>query len=202
MSSEISTIKKIVGLASFSVISGLVFAFVSHVIAPLVFIVGGHLGVATIYGLWFIGGTLPAYIMRVRGAAFFGETIASLVELLLVSPYSILLYYYGPAQGVMSEIVFWFRRYKSWGWSTMIVAGMLPVLAAYPFDCLVSPFYPACRDPGYPPLLHAAIIITMLISGALFSGILVKFVVDRLVKAGALRGWPVAKASENKSKER
>lgn len=184
-----------VGLASFSVVAGLLFAAVSHVVAPLAFALGGHLGVAAIYGLWFIGGTLPAYIMRRRGAAFLGETIAAVVELLLVSPYSVMLYYYGPAQGIMSEAAFWLRRYRSWGYGTMVLAGMLPVLAAYPFDCLVSPFYPACRDPGYPPTLHAAIVATMLLSGAAFSGILVKSVVDRLVKAGALRGWPVAEAA-------
>ncbi|MCS7125753.1 MAG: ECF transporter S component [Aigarchaeota archaeon] len=192
---SITITKKIVGLASFSIVAGLLFAAVSHVVAPIMFMFGGHLGIASVYGLWFLGGTLPAYIMRERGTAFLGETIAAIIELLLVSPYSVLLYYYGPAQGIMSELVFWLRRYRSWGYGTMILAGMLPVLAAYPFDCLVSPFYPACRDPGYPITLHITIITTMLISGALFSGVLVKSVVDRLVKAGALRGWPIAETS-------
>lgn len=182
-----------VGLASFSVVSGVIFAALSHLVAPAAILIAGHLGVAMIYGIWFIGGTLPAYIIRRRGVAFLGETIAAIIELLLVSPYSILLYYYGPAQGLMSEIAFWVNRYKSWGWRTMILAGMLPVVAAYPFDCFVSPFYPACRDPGYPAYLHLSIISTMLVSGAVFAGILVKIVVDKLVAAGALRGWTVAR---------
>lgn len=186
------TIKEMVGLASFSVISGVIFAALSHLVAPLATLVAGHIGVAMIYGIWFIGGTLPAYIIRKKGIAFLGETIASIVELLLVSPYSILLYYYGPAQGIMSELAFWTGRYRRWGYKTMILAGMLPVIAAYPFDCLVSPFYPACRDPGYPLILHLTIILIMLASGAIFSGVLVKAVVDKLVKAGALRGWSVA----------
>jgi len=198
-STGMPTIKEMVGLASFSVVSGVIFAALSHLVAPTVMLVAGHVGVAMIYGIWFIGGTLPAYILRKRGSAFLGETIASIIELLLVSPYSILLYYYGPAQGLMSEIAFWMGRYKSWSWRTMILAGMLPVVAAYPFDCMVSPFYPACRNPGYPLYLHLAIVSTMLLSGAVFAGILVKIVVDKLVSAGALRGWPVARDKINES---
>lgn len=193
------TVKEMVGLASFSVISGVIFAALSHLVAPVVTLTAGHIGVGMIYGIWFIGGTLPAYVIRKKGIAFLGETISSIVELLLISPYSILLYYYGPAQGLMSEIAFWIGRYRSWGWRTMILAGTLPVIAAYPFDCLVSPFYPACRDPGYPLHLHFIIIVAMLVSGAVFAGMIVKLVVDRLVSAGALRGWPVAQARINES---
>jgi len=193
------TIKEMVGLASLSVVSGVIFAILSHLVAPVVTLIAGHIGIGMIYGVWFIGGTLPAYVIRKKGIAFLGETIGSIVELLLVSPYSILLYYYGPAQGLMSELAFWIGRYKSWGWRTVMLAGMLPVIAAYPFDCLVSPFYPACRDPGYPLHIHLTIILTMLVSGAVFAGIVVKLIVDRLVAAGAFRGWPVAQDRINES---
>ncbi len=62
--------------------------------------------------MWFIGATLPAYVLRRRWAAFLGETIGATVELLLVSPYSVLLYYYGPAHGIMSEAAFALKRYR------------------------------------------------------------------------------------------
>ncbi len=197
--SSLTTVRFITGLAAFSVVSGVIFAAWSHVVAPLSFLVGGHIGIGLIYGMWYIGGTLPAYILRIRGAAFIGETVAAIVELLLVSPYSILLYYYGPAQGIMSELAFALGRYKRWGWDSMALAGALPVIASYPFDCLVSPFYPACRDPGYPLELHLTIIASMLVSGVVLGGLLVKYVVDRVVEAGGLRGWPVAKFKEIQS---
>lgn len=184
------TTRDVVGLAAFSALAGVVFAAWSQLAVLVVYPLLGHLGIAAIYGLWFVGGTLPAYVIRKRGAAFAGETIAAVVELLLISPYSVLLYYYGPAQGVMSELAFALGRYKRWGWGTMALAGALPVVAAYPFDCLVSPFYPACRT--YPVWLHASIVGAMLVSGVLLGGLLVKAVVDRLVEAGSLRGWPVA----------
>ncbi|MCS7117472.1 MAG: ECF transporter S component [Thaumarchaeota archaeon] len=186
------TTRDVVGLASFSALAGVVFAAWSQLAVLIVYPLLGHLGTASIYGLWFMGGTLPAYVIRKRWVAFAGETVASVVELLLVSPYSVLLYYYGPAQGIMSELAFALGRYKRWGWGTMALAGALPVIAAYPFDCLVSPFYPACRT--YPLWLHLSIVSAMIISGVLLSGLLVKSVVDRLVEAGSMRGWAVAEA--------
>jgi energy-coupling factor transport system substrate-specific component len=182
----------IAGIAGFSVVAGIVFAILSHIIAPIAFGLGGHLGIGAIYGLWFIGGTMVGYIIRKPGAAFLGETIGSFVELLLVSPYAILLYYYGPAQGIMSELAFALNRYKRWGYRAMMLAGVLPVIAAYPFDIFVSPFYPAARYPGYPLELHVALIIAYSVSGALLGGVLVRMVVNAAVKAGALRRWPVS----------
>jgi energy-coupling factor transport system substrate-specific component len=185
-----------VGVAGFSVVAGIVFAVTSHWVAPLAFASGGHLGIALIYGLWFMGGPLTAYIVRRPWSAFLGETIGSIVELLMVSPYSIMLYYYGPAQGIVSEAVFRAFRYRNFSYKAMMLAGGLPALAAYPFDCLVSPFYPACRSPGYPPELHAGLVSGMLVSGAILAGVLVKAIVDAAVSSGALRRWPVAQMKD------
>lgn len=182
-----------VGVAGFSVVAGIIFTVTSHWVAPLAYAAGGHLGIALVYGLWFMGGPLTAYIVRRPWSAFLGETVGAIVELLLVSPYSIMLYYYGPAQGIVSEAVFRAFRYRNFGYKAMILAGGLPALAAYPFDCLVSPFYPACRSPGYPLELHIGLIAGMALSGAVLAGVLVKVVVDAAVSSGALRGWPVAR---------
>jgi energy-coupling factor transport system substrate-specific component len=42
----------------------------------------------------------------------------------------------------------------------------------------------------------------MLLSGAILGGVLVKAVVDALVSAGRLRGWPVAQAESAQSEAR
>ncbi len=179
------TPRDIARIAGFSVISGVVFAVWSHVVANIVYAVGGHIGIGAIYGMWFIGGTMVGYVVRKPGAAFLGETIGAIIELLSLSQYNVMLLYYGPAQGIMSELAFALTRYRRWGYPVMILAGVLPVLAAYPYDCLVSPFYPGCRL--YPPELHLTIIGLMALSGALFAGVLVKATVDSAVKAGAIR---------------
>ncbi|RLE47679.1 MAG: hypothetical protein DRJ31_08510 [Candidatus Methanomethylicota archaeon] len=179
------TPKDLVRVAGFSVVSGVIFAVWSHVIAPIAFALGGHVGIGMVYGMWFIGGTLVGYIVRKPMAAFLGETIGSIVELLLISPYSILLYYYGPAQGIMSEIAFALGRYRRWDLPIMVLAGILPVIAAYPFDVFVSPFYPQARF--YPFSLHVTIVTAYVVSGALLAGVLVKLIVDFAVKAGAIK---------------
>lgn len=185
------TPKDIATIAGLSVLSGVVFAATSHLLAPVVAALG-HVGIAAIYGLWFIGGTLVGYVVKKPGAAFLGETLGAIVELLMLSPYSWMLYYYGPAQGAMTELVFRLRRYRDWGYATMMLAGAAPTVLAYPWDCLVSPFYPACRDPGYPLGLHATIIALMAVSGALIAGVLVKVVVDAAERAGVFTGAPSA----------
>ncbi len=180
------TARDIASIAGYSVVAGIIFALTSHVLVALVGGLG-HIGIAAIYGFWFIGGTLVGYIVRKPWSAFLGETIGSIVELLMLSQYSWMLFYYGPAQGIMTELVFMATRYRKWDYKTMMLAGAAPVIAAYPWDCLVSPYYPACRDPGYPLHLHITIIGLMLISGAIVAGVLVKAAVDAAVKAGVLR---------------
>uniref|UniRef100_A0A7J3ZIV9 Uncharacterized protein n=1 Tax=Fervidicoccus fontis TaxID=683846 RepID=A0A7J3ZIV9_9CREN len=186
-------------IAGFSVVSGIVFAITSLVLAPLVG-VAGHIGIAAIYGLWFIGGTLVGYVVRRPWSAFLGETLGAIVELLMLSPYSWMLYYYGPAQGIMTELVFRLGGYKRWDYKTMMLAGAAPVVAAYPWDCLVSPFYPACRDPGYPPELHLALIGLYIVSGAILGGVLVKAVADAAVKAGVIPRGLAPRSEESTAK--
>jgi energy-coupling factor transport system substrate-specific component len=155
------------------------------VLATPVEVIGGHYGIAVIYGLWFIGGTLTGYVVRKPWAAFLGETIGAIIELLALSPYSILLYYYGPAQGIMSELAFAIFRYKKWDYTSMFLAGALPAIAAYPFDVLVSPFYPEAIH--YTLVTHVTLFMGYLLSGAILGGFLVKFIVDAAVKAGAIK---------------
>jgi len=183
--------RDIVGIAGFSIASGLIFIVASYGATTFIIPILGPIGVATIYGIWFIGATLTAYIIRKPGAALLGELIGAHVELLLGSPYSIFLTYYGFAQGIMSEIVFALRKYKKWDYFTMALAGSAPALAAFPIDYYIVPQYQYVQIPSLE--IQAILFSLYLISGALIAGILIKLLVDRAVEAGALRGWPVAK---------
>ncbi len=177
--------RDIVLVAGLSVVSGIIFAITSDVLATPVYVIGGHYGIAIIYGLWFIGGTLTGYVVRKPWAAFLGESIGAVIELLALSPYSVLLYYYGPAQGIMSELAFRIFRYKRWDYAAMFLAGALPAIAAYPFDVIVSPFYPEAVH--YNLVTHATLFAGYLLSGGILGGVLVKFIVDTAVKAGAIK---------------
>ncbi|MEM2897032.1 MAG: ECF transporter S component [Candidatus Bathyarchaeia archaeon] len=184
--------RDIVGVAGFSIASGLVFIIASYS-ATFILAILGPIGVATMCGIWFIGATLTGYIIRKPGAALLGELIGAHVELLLGSPYSIFLTYYGFSQGIMSEIVFTLRKYRRWDYTTMALAGAAPALAAFPIDYYIVPQYQYAQIPSLE--IQAILFLLYLISGAVFGGIMIKWLVDRAVRAGALRGWPVAKAN-------
>lgn len=182
------TARDVAGIAGFSVVAGIVFAIWSYVVAQAVFIPFGYLGIAAIYGMWFIGGTMVGYIIRKPGAAVLGETIGAHLELLTGSPFTIYLLYYGVAQGLGSEIAFAMGKYKRWGYGIMALAGLLPALFAFPFDYYISAYYQYYRF-GFAPDIIAGLLTGYIASGVILGGIMVKFLVDSAVKAGALKGW-------------
>lgn len=184
------TARDVVGVAGFSVVAGIIFMIASHIGYPVLTAILGPIGVAAIYGIWFIGATLTGYIIRKPGAALLGELVGAHLELLSGSPYSIFLIYYGFGQGIMSELIFAITRYKKWDYGIMALAGAAPALAAFPIDYYIVPQYQYVLIPSLD--VQAILFVTYLISGAVLGGILVKWLVDRAVKAGALRGWPVA----------
>ena len=64
-------------------------------------------GFELIYGVWFMAATIAAYIIRKPGAAFFGETIAAVIETLLGNPFGVAhALLIGMAQGLGAEIGF------------------------------------------------------------------------------------------------
>lgn len=183
------TSRDVVGIAGFSVVAGIIFMIGSHIGYPVLTAIFGPIGVATIYGVWFIGATLTGYIIRKPGAALLGEIIGAHLELLTGSPYSIFLIYYGLGQGIMSELVFAITKYKNWDYRIMALAGAAPALAAFPIDYYIVPQYEYVLIPSVE--VQLLLFVTYLISGAVLGGILVKWMVDRAVNAGALRGWLV-----------
>lgn len=99
-----------------------------------------------INGMWFMGGLIPAAIVRKPGACLLGETIAALVEV-TVGPYTIDVGNFGPEiyrfaylngqaypvvnmvafvgvlEGLAPEFVFGWFGYKRWGWWPFVLAG-------------------------------------------------------------------------------
>lgn len=172
--------------AGLSVIIGVLFTFWSNVIAEIA-IATGPLGIPVIYGVWFLGGIIPAYIIRKPGVAFLGEFIAAHVELLTGSQYGVLLTYFGVTQGLACEAVFAATRYQKWDLKTLLVAGAAPALPAYAMDYVQY---------GYSTLslaLQAVIGLVMAVSGAILGGALGKYVADAIARTGLLVMFPLGK---------
>lgn len=168
-------------IAVLSAIVGAVFLFWSNVVWDLTKLALGLMLTPIIYGMWFIGGTLAAYIVRKPGAAVLGETLSAIFELAYGTQFASTVLLYGFMQGLMSEVVFGATRYKKWGWGTMLAAGAAPALWAAPADTILygitAPLTPEQR---------IAFWLLYFVSGALIAGVFVKVLVDYVAKSSSL----------------
>lgn len=178
-----------------SVIIGILFTFWAAVVYPFATVFLGQIGASFFYGVWFLGGIIPAYIIRKPGVAFLGEFIAAHVELLTGSPYGPLLTYYGASQGLACELVFAAVRYRRWDLKTLMLAGAAPALPAFALDYYLY---------GYANLavgLQVALGIAILISGAVLGGALGKFLADVVARTGVVSTFPLGKEMRQRERE-
>lgn len=71
----------------------------------------------TVYGMWFIAGTLAFLIIRKPGVAILAEVAAASVETLFGGEWGISTLYYGLLQGLGAEIIFaifLYRNFSVW----------------------------------------------------------------------------------------
>ncbi|QOJ78540.1 ECF transporter S component [Infirmifilum lucidum] len=179
--------------ASLSAVIGAIFLVWSNIVWDFMKLLVGLLFVPIIYGMWFIGATVPAYIVRKPGIALLGEFLAAVLELAYGSQFASTVLLYGFMQGLMSELVFMATGYKKWGWLTMAIAGAAPALWAAPADTILygitNPLTPEQRVVFWS---------LYFVSGALIAGLLVKAIIDAVVKSTPiLDAFEVAKSVKN-----
>jgi energy-coupling factor transport system substrate-specific component len=135
-------------------------------------------------GVWYLGGTLSAYIVRKPGAAVFGELMAAAAEMMLTH-WGFIALIWGLAQGLAVELVLFIFGYKKWDIFTMMLAGAFAGLAAYALDYF---FY------GYHGLAYWIIVLGIVnsaVGGAIGSGWLAKALADALIPTGTLEGLKI-----------
>ena len=181
------TASDIVLTAGLAVIIGLIFGVWSTVIYPVGTTLLGPIGVSFLYGVWFLGGLIPPYIIRKPGVAFLGEFIASHVELLTGSPYGPLLTYFGVTQGLACELVFALMRYRRWDLKTMVLAGAAPALPALAMDYYLYQYY-ALAAP-----VQGVLWAGYVLSGAILGGSVAKYLSDAVARTGVLDVFPLGR---------
>ena len=129
--------------------------------------------------MWLFAGPLVGVIIRKPGAAFFGETVAAVVETLLGNPFGVAhALLLGMAQGLGAEIGFAVFRYRKWGMPTVALAGALTGLSNGLYEWVVTA--------GWTTLQGVVFTICCVISGAVFGGALMWYVQKALAGTGVL----------------
>ena len=125
--------------------------------------------------MWLFAGPLVAIIIRKPGAAFFGETIAAVIETLLGNPFGVAhALLIGMAQGLGAEIGFAVFAYRKWNLLTVTLAGALTGLSNGLYEWVVTA--------GWSTLQGVVFTVCCVISGAVFGGALMWFVQKALAK--------------------
>jgi Predicted membrane protein len=102
----------VAALGIIGVISGVIFYIASMYLWPAL-AMGGIFAQISIYGFWFVGATIAAYIIRKPGAAFGGEFLGAFIEYILATQFGYFVLIWGAVQGIAAEVVFGARLYKN-----------------------------------------------------------------------------------------
>ncbi|MGO2659485.1 ECF transporter S component [Mycetocola reblochoni] len=137
-------------------------------------------GMAT--GVWFLGATIGALVIRKPGAALFVEVVAATVSALIGNVWGIETLYSGLVQGLGAELVFALLLYRSWGLGAAALAGAGAGLGAIVFEFFTGNIAKSVEF----NLIYTG---TVVASGVVLAGVLGWLLVRALAATGALSSF-------------
>lgn len=148
-----------------------------------------------IYGVWFMAGTLAAYIIRKPGAGLVAEVLASVVELLMGNSGGITVVITGLIQGLGTELGFAMFRYKKWDLASLTIASVLSGVFIYGYELFYLQYY------LLPIGMHIGHLVIRSVSAFVFSALIVKTAGDGLARTGVLKNYAIGKTIVTSSEE-
>ena len=148
-----------------------------------------------IYGVWFMAGTLAAYIIRKPGAGLVAEVLASVVELLMGNSGGIAVVITGLIQGLGTELGFAMFRYKKWDLASLTIASVLSGVFIYGYELFYLQYY------LLPIGMHIGHLVIRSVSAFVFSALIVKTAGDGLARTGVLKNYAIGKTIVTSSEE-
>ena len=134
-----------------------------------------------LFGLWCMGGSLAFMVVRLPGAALYGEIVGALVESAFGGQFGVVALVAGFFQGIGSELGFACYRYRRFDIRSLTLAAIFSTVITFASALFIH---------GYIKLhwsMLLALFITRLISNLVFSVGVVTVVQRLLVKAHVLK---------------
>ncbi len=131
------------------------------------------------YGFWFLAAILVPYIVRRPGAAVAAEVVAAIISALLGAEWGLTVLVSGVIQGGLAEVVFAARGYRHYDLATLIIAAAAAALGSWVVDYFF--WYSTLA-------VHILLLmlVARLLSAALLSAVLGKWLGDALARTGVL----------------
>ena len=183
------TLKDLVLLVVLGVVFGFLYWVFVQAWTALSLLMGpaGDLSQHFLAGSWLLVAPIAIAIVQRPFAGVLAEVLASVIEVVFLgSAVGPLLFVAAAIQGVGSEIPFAATRYRSYGWLTYALSGLLGAGLVF--------FYSAFRSGWYGQDLFWTRLVIHLISGVILGGLLGKIIVDGLAKTGVVDNFAIGRA--------
>lgn len=174
------------------VVLGVVFGFLYWALVQawngLAIVMGpaGDLAQHVLLGGWLLVAPVVVAIVRRAFAGVVAEVLASVVEVVFLgSPVGPVLLVSAAIQGLGCEAAFALTRYRSYGWVTFAVSGLLGAGLVF--------FFSAFRFGWYGQDLFLIRLVVQLISGLVLGGLLAKVIVEALAKTGVVDNFAIGR---------
>lgn len=182
------TLKDLVLLVALGVIFGFLYWVLVQAWTGLSIAMGpaGDFAQHFLTGGWLLVAPLAVAIVRRPFAGIIAEVLASVIEVVFLgSAVGPILFIAAGIQGFGSELPFALRRYRSFGWGTYALSGLLGAGLVF--------FYSAFRFGWYGQDLFTIRLVIQLASGVLLGGLLAKVIVDALARTGVVDNFAIGR---------
>lgn len=147
----------------------------------------GDLAQHVLLGGWLLVAPIVIAIVRRAFAGVLAEILASVIEVVFLgSPVGPVLLIAAALQGAGCEAAFALSRYRSYGWFTFALSGLLGAGLVF--------FFSAFRFGWYGQDLFFLRLGVQLLSGLVLGGLLAKVIVEALLRTGVLDNFAIGRA--------
>jgi energy-coupling factor transport system substrate-specific component len=144
-------------------------------------------GRALLYGVWLVPAVLGGLVIRKPGAAFYTETLASLVSVALGTTWGWTLVLQGPVEAAAAELAFALFAYRVWRLPVAALAGLFAGVAATLFDKIYWYAENSWSSFGVPYILIGAA------SSLVLAGFGSAYLIRALAQTGVLDRFPAGR---------